>query len=109
MLNKKIALGLFAAFALVAPASANDINAAQVEQGIVSDTSASYGSAAFSANHQDANVIQSGMPGYGFDVNGASVRQGIASDTDASYGSAAFSTNKQEADVIQIPGLNYGY
>ena len=101
MLNKKIALGLFAAFALVSPAAANDIDAAQVNQGIVSNTQASYGSAAFSNNEQKAIVDQFGTSGHGLDVDGASVNQGILSNTQADYGSAAFSNNEQKANIYQ--------
>ena len=101
MLNKKIALGLFAAFALVSPATANEIKATEVNQNILSNTEADYGSAAFSTNQQNAIVDQFGGSGYGLDVDGASVNQGILSNTEADYGSAAFSTNQQNADVYQ--------
>ena len=108
MLNKKIVLGLFAAFALVSPATANEIQATEVNQGIVSNTEASYGSAAYSANQQKA-IVDQGTPGYGYglDVDGASVNQAILSNTEADYGSAAYSANQQKAIVDQDNFLPY--
>ncbi len=106
MLNKKIALGLFAAFALVAPASANGIDALQTDQTIYSNTVAEDHSKAYSSNYQDLYVDQGNehlrIPGHVVpSVDGASASQTIYSNTVAEDASKAFSTNYQDLYLNQ--------
>ena len=104
MLNKKIALGLFAAFALVSPATANDgIQAGAIKQIGVSNANASYGSTSTSEVNQYADFTQvDPTVGHGIGVQGGTLEQLGVSNADAYYNSTSTSEVNQYADFTQV-------
>ena len=100
MLNKKIVLGLFAAFALVSPATANEIQAGQTNQIVNADTTAADGSVAVTKTNQDAYLGQHNINGYG-DVQGGTINQIADIDTTAVDHSIAVTETNQDAFLGQ--------